>query len=151
MATLTDNGSSVIGNVSGNTYTITDVTAAHNVVATFAINPTVNTSVTSGNGSITPTSASIAYGGSSTLTITPTTGYFLSTLTDNGVNVTSSVTHLNTYTITNVAVAHNIVATFATEAPPTVPALGPWGVLIGAAGLGALMRRRKRGKVQAEE
>jgi hypothetical protein len=111
----------------------------------------VSASVTGGNGSITPASASITHGSNATVTITPNSGYHLATLTDNGVNVTSSVTHLNTYTITNVTAAHNIVATFAAGAPPAVPALGPWGVLIGAAGLCALMQRRKRGKVQAEE
>jgi len=35
-------------------------------------------------------------------------------------------------------------------AAAAIPALGPWGVLLGVAGLGALARRRKGGKVQTE-
>jgi hypothetical protein len=63
------------------------------------------------NGTITPSTATVSQGSSKTFTITPNTGYQLSTLTDNGVNVTSSVSN-NTYTISNIQARHTIVATF---------------------------------------
>jgi hypothetical protein len=111
LASLTDNGSSVINSLNGNTYTITNVTADHNLVATFAPGISVNASVTGGNGSINPASAYITYGNNATLTIT-TTGYHLVSLSDNGSNVIGSVSG-NTYTIINVTSPHNVAATFA--------------------------------------
>jgi len=146
LATLTDNGSNVIGSVNGNTYTVSNVTANHNVVATFALGITVNASVSGGNGTITPASANIIYGNNATLTITTNPGYYLASLTDNGSNIVGRVSS-NIYTITNVTAAHNVVATFAFGTPPApVPALGPWGLLITVAGLVALVRQQKRAK-----
>ncbi len=112
LATLTDNTVNVIGSVSGSTYTITNVTAAHAVAGTFAINTyAITTSITGGNGTLTCTTP-VNYGGSSTCTITPATGYHLATLTDNTVNVIGSVSG-STYTITNVTAAHAVAGTFA--------------------------------------
>jgi subtilase family serine protease len=110
--TLTDNGADVTASVVNSTYTITNITTAHTIVATFAINTySVNASVSTGNGSITPTGTEINYGSNVVLTITPAAGYHLMTLTDNSVDVTSSVSGAN-YTITDVTGPHTVVAAF---------------------------------------
>jgi hypothetical protein len=112
LASLTDNGGSVIGAVSGNTYTISNVTAGHTVNGTFALDTySVTTTVTGGNGSISCASP-VSYGGSSTCTITPSTGYHLATLTDNGTSVIGSVSG-NTYIAPNVTASRTINASFA--------------------------------------
>jgi hypothetical protein len=114
LASLTDNGTDVTASVSNGIYTLSNVTANHTVVATFAINtyPVTASSMSSGNGTVSPTSVDINYGGSAVITIIPATGYHLATLTDNGINVTSGVIG-NSYTITNVTGPHTVVATFA--------------------------------------
>ena len=58
----------------------------------------------------------MAAGNNVTLTITPYSGYQLSTLSDNGNNVTASVIN-NTYTIYNIAANHTVTATFVAAAP----------------------------------
>ncbi|MBF0539651.1 MAG: hypothetical protein HQL03_15520, partial [Nitrospirae bacterium] len=63
-------------------------------------------------------STNISSGGTSTCTITPSSGYSLSTLTDNNANVLSQVVS-NTYTITNITANHTVVATFSTNPTPT--------------------------------
>ncbi|HBA88156.1 MAG TPA: hypothetical protein DCZ75_09285, partial [Geobacter sp.] len=112
LATLTDNGADVTAKVSGGLYTVTGVTADHNVVATFAIDTkTVTASVNGGNGSITPLAGTVNYGGSATLTVAPAAGYHLESLTDNGADVTAGVAN-GTYTIAGVRENHTVVATF---------------------------------------
>ncbi len=119
---LTDNGADVLSKVSNNTYTITNITADHTVVATFTLSTstqyTVNATATpSAGGSISCNPmANISSGGSSTCTITPSTGYNLSGLTDNGADVLSKVSN-NTYTITNITADHTVVATFTSSQP----------------------------------
>ena len=105
---------------------------------------TITSSVAGGGGGTdAPATASVASGGSVLLTITANAGYHLSSLTDNGVDVTASVIK-GTYTITDVTANHTIVATFSIN---TVPALGTWGMLIAVAALGAIMgRSRQRNK-----
>ncbi len=72
----------------------------------------ITSSVTNGiGGTITPSDASIIAGGNAVLTITPSTGYHLASLTDNGVDVTTDVTN-GTYTIMNVTTNRRLVATF---------------------------------------
>jgi hypothetical protein len=147
LSSLTDNNVNVTGSVNGDSYTITDVTAAHTIVATFAIyDYTVSASISSGNGSgsITPANSYVAYGSNVTLTINPAAGYYLSLLTDNGVNVTGSVNG-GSYTITNVTSAHSVVATFSLVAASVAsPAMGPWGFISAALGLGLALKRKKK-------
>jgi YD repeat-containing protein len=149
-----------IGNIISKTPSGNVATITANAMSGGAIYPNGSVTVTVGSNTtftITPANGYILatltdngtnvisrVSGNTTITVAPANGYHLASLTDNGVNVTGSVTHLNTYTITNVTATHTIVATFAVGAPPAVPALGPWGILIGAAGLGALAQRRKR-------
>ena len=113
LATLTDNSSNVTGSVNNGAYTIPNVNTNHNVIATFAANSyTINASVSGGNGTIAPASSQISYNNPITLHITPTAPYGLATLTDNGVDVTSSVVN-GDYTINTVRADHTVVATFA--------------------------------------
>jgi subtilase family serine protease len=74
---------------------------------------TITSSVSNGiGGTITPASASVLSGGNAVLTIAPSTGYHLSTLTDNGIDVTESV-NSGAYVIMNVSADHTLVAEFA--------------------------------------
>jgi hypothetical protein len=89
-------------------YTFSNVTAAHTISATFAID-TFNITVSAGaNGSISPTNATVNYGGSQSFTISPNTGYYPDVLVD-GVDQGA----ITSYTFSNVTAAHTISATFA--------------------------------------
>ena len=73
---------------------------------------TITSSVTNGiGGTLTPSSASVAAGGNAVLVIVPSAGYHLSSLTDNGFDVTAVVAN-GTYTIMNVSSSHSLIATF---------------------------------------
>lgn len=112
LVSLTDNGLDVTASVSNGTYTLSNVTANHTMVAAFAISTYgVTASVSGGNGTVNPSSTLVNYGGSAAITIIPATGYHLAILTDNGINVTSSVIG-NSYTITNVTGPRTVVAAF---------------------------------------
>jgi subtilase family serine protease len=143
LSALTDNGNNVTSSVTGGSYTISNVTADHTVVATFAVTTfSIAASVNNGNGTISPENSTVNFGGSITLTVTPSAGFYLATLTDNGSDVTSSVSS-NSYTIANVSANHAILAAFSQSASP-VPALGPWGLMASVGGL-ALIIILKRG------
>jgi len=112
LAMLTDNGIVVTAGVIGNSYTISNITANHTVVAAFAVNTySMAASVIGGNGTITSTTATVNYGDSTTFTLTPATGYRLATLTDNGIDATAGVID-NSYTISNITANHTVVASF---------------------------------------
>jgi pseudomonalisin len=143
LSLLTDNGNDVTSSVTGGNYTISNVTAAHTVVATFVVTTfSITASVNGGNGTVSPASSTVNYGGNITLTVTPSTGFYLATLTDNGSDVTSGVSS-GSYTIANVSANHAIVATFSQGASP-VPALGPWGLTAAAGGLALIVALRRR-------
>ena len=143
LSVLTDNGNDVTSSVTGGNYTISNVTAAHTVVATFAVTTfNITASVNSGSGTISPANSTVNYGGSITLTVTPSAGFYLATLTDNGSDVTSSVSG-NSYTIANVSANHVILAAFSQSASP-VPALGPWGLMASVGGLALIITLRRR-------
>jgi hypothetical protein len=99
-------------------------------------------------GTITQNLTSVRYGDSAQFTITPVSGYTLSGLTDNGASVTAvpGPSGTFTYTVSNVTTDHVVQATFTapTQTAP-VPALGPWGMLAAATGLGLLLRRKRSG------
>ncbi len=142
---LTDNGVDVTGSVVNGNYSITNVTAARTVIATFAVNTySVTASVNSGSGSITPTNAIIAYGSPITFTISPDPGFTLAGLTDNGIAATAvpAGNGSYTYTIARVTTDHTIEAAF-NQAEPT-PALGTWGMLVTTTILGSYVYRKRR-------
>jgi hypothetical protein len=91
-------------------YTFINVRANHTISATFGTNTYTITATAGSGGTITPSSATVDYGGSQTFSITPNTGYQIADV------VVDSTTHLgaqSSYTFTNVAANHTIAATFA--------------------------------------
>ena len=106
LATISDNGSEV---PPSSPYVITNVSRDHDVVATF--NPgeyTVTATVAGGNGTVTPSTQTVAYGGTASIDLTPDTGYHAATITDTGVSRPVS----DPYVINNVTAIHDVVVTF---------------------------------------
>ena len=112
---VTDNGSPVaIGNADGFDYTINPVTGNHTVEATFAIYQyTVDASVAGGSGTATPPNAIVNHGSSHTVTITPSAGWYITNVTDNGSPVAIGNADGFDYTINPVTGNHTVEATFA--------------------------------------
>jgi hypothetical protein len=93
-------------------YTFSNVTAAHSISATFAINTYTITSSAGSNGSISPVGAnSVNHGGNRGYTITPDSGYHVADVLVDGVSVGA----VTTYTFSNVTTGHTISATFAPD------------------------------------
>ncbi|MBI1920739.1 MAG: VCBS repeat-containing protein [Geobacter sp.] len=109
LLSLIDNGVDVTSGLIGSSFTIQNVTSNHAVVATFAAEYTISATAV-GNGSIS-CSSPVLSGNNSTCTITPNYGYHLLSLTDNTLDVSSSVS-ANKYTMTNVTLNHVLTATF---------------------------------------
>ncbi len=134
------------------TYTVTvsgiGGSTTHNTPITLTIVQvfTITASVSNGiGGTITPVSTTDEYGTSVTFTMTPDSGYTLSSLTDNGVVVTAiqNPPGIFTYTITDVTANQTVQATFSPIAAG--PAIGPWGIVVAACGmLGLALQRRER-------
>jgi len=146
LVSLIDTGVDVTTLVSGDTYTIANVTADHEVTATFDINTySVNATIISGNGSIMPSHSTVNYGSPLTFVITPDEGYFLQGLTDNGSTVAAAAESDGSYSyaIASVTGNHTIQATFARTAA-SVPAVGFFGFIATAGGLGLLLKKRQR-------
>ena len=89
-------------------YTFTGVKGNHSIAATFTQAYTISASAGTG-GSISPSgSVSVAGGSSQSFIITPSTGYFISSVMVDGAPVGA----VTSYTFTNVAAAHTIEAIF---------------------------------------
>jgi parallel beta-helix repeat protein len=111
IASITDNGNPA---AIANPYVISNVTANHTVVVTFAIDTfDVNASVIGGHGSVSPATQTVDWNTSASISISPDLGYHIASITDNG----NLATIANPYVISNVTVNHTVVVTFA----PTVP------------------------------
>ena len=96
----------------GNTYTISDVTAAHTITASFIPNYTI-TAISGANGRITPSGAVIVNSGASqTFTVTPNSTTYTAVLTVDGLPATLTN---NTYTFNNVRSSHTISVSFSTQ------------------------------------
>ena len=103
-------------------YTFSNVTANHTITASFGQNPTIT--VTQGtNGTITPGTGVVSYGSSTTFTITPNTGYSISSVVVDG----ASVGAVTSYTFNNVIIAHTITATFAIDTYTITASAGTGG------------------------
>jgi len=114
---LTDNTIDVTGGVAANDYPIGSVTAAHTIVATFAINTYAINASKTGNGTIACSPNPVNHNVTSICTITPAVGYELTALTDNSVakNISSGGLNLvngGTYSIATVTAKHDVAATF---------------------------------------
>ncbi|MDD5094177.1 MAG: S8 family serine peptidase [Dehalococcoidia bacterium] len=112
IATITDNG---VSQTIVNPYVIYNVTAAHSVAVTFAINTYTLTYTAGANGSISGSSPqTVNYGSSGTaVTAVPATGYHF-------VNWSDSST-ANPRTDTNVTANITVTANFAFDIPPNSP------------------------------
>ena len=124
LAALTRDGTDVFLGVTGNIYTLGNVTATHAVQATFA--PAlydIAFTVPGGNGTLACASP-LGSGMSSLCSITPAVGYGLASLTVDGASVLAGVVG-NTFTLLNVTAPHLVQATFSQSAynvTATVPA-----------------------------
>ena len=105
-AGLTLDGTAVA--LTNNTYTLSNVMAMHSLAATFRQNTYAITATAGANGTISPASATVAYGGSQVFTVAPATGYTAS-LTLDGIAVALIN---NTYTLSNVMAVHTLAVTF---------------------------------------
>lgn len=108
------------------TCNITIGASATNVTATFR-GPRVSTGNV-GNGTVSCVPAQATLGASVTCTMTPQAGFELSSLTDDGGDVTAQVTGNavtgRTYTITNIVGDHSVIGTFVADVtPPAAPVL----------------------------
>ena len=92
-------------------------TANRSLVAHFALNSyTIAATVEGGNGSVSPTSQSVEYGGTASISMSPDSGYVIGSIIDNGLTVQEPYT--NPYVIENVTEDHTVVVTFEPEASP---------------------------------
>ncbi len=105
-ATITDNGTSMP--ISG-PYVISNVTADHTVVVTFAnTNYMVAATVAGGHGTVSPTSQLVPSGGNATVNINPDPGYHILSITDNGTPQSISPP----YQLVGVSRDHSVVVSF---------------------------------------
>ncbi len=110
---LLDNYESVIHLVQDNAYTVVNPFTNHVIIPSYGSCFSATASASAG-GSITPSSAQLNYGESTTFSITENTGYYLTSLTDNGVSVIGQV-YDGQYTVEYANENHAIVATFAMD------------------------------------
>jgi len=101
------------GILSANTYTAGPITGNCAVTADFVQAYLITASVTGGNGTISPASATVISGGSQTFTVTPGAGYYASDFKADGVSQPPIVT---SYTYSNVTASHSLSASFASLA-----------------------------------
>ena len=107
------------------TYTFTNIEGAHTISATFAqmmFEITVNAGA---NGSITPGTASYAYGAVPTFAITPNLGYSIADVTVDGVSIGA----VATYAFLPLTANHTIAATFAADSYTITATAGNGGTI----------------------
>ncbi len=136
---VTDNTMDVTANVTNNIYSITNIGEDHTIYVAFTASSTpadtyTLTASTDGNGTITPTNATVNAGDSQSFTLTANNGFSLLSLTDNGTDVTAQVAN-NTYTLTNIQSNHTLYATFQDDTPPVEPCEVPTNINMSENGL----------------
>ena len=121
------------------TYTFSNVTAGHTIVATFSSNSIsfiIKASAGPG-GSISPSNnVNVRYGTNRTFTITPASGYHVADVLVDGVSKGA----VTTYTFSNVTAGHTIVASFAVNARYTIVATAGLGGSISPSGQVAVVQ-----------
>jgi hypothetical protein len=114
IASITANGAPVtVTSPSGQTYQFSAVSADSSLTATFAINTYTITVTQTANGIIAPGTSTVNYGATSSFSITPATGYYITSITVNGSSVAVTSSSGQTVSFTNVQATHTITATFA--------------------------------------
>lgn len=130
---LTDNNTNVTNSLvrvgSSYQYILNNVTSDHIISATITLHNCSITRSLSGSGTISPSAGTtdVTYGVSYTFTITPNDSNDGVQLTDNGVDVSSSLVYSSgsyTYTIASVTTNHTLAASIITYVAPTVKY--PW-------------------------
>jgi hypothetical protein len=111
-----------VSGLSGNQFTVSNITANVTIGANVAINVYTLTGSAGANGTMTnPGASSINYGGTLTYTITPTTGYHVADVLVDGASVGAVIS----YTFNNVTANHTISVSFAADVVgnqlPTAP------------------------------
>ena len=129
----------VTANVSNNIYSLTNIGTDHDIYVAFHASSTPTdtytlTASTDGNGTITPTNATVNAGASQTFTLTANNGFSLLSLTDNGTDVTAQVAN-DSYTLTNIQSNHTLYATFQDDTPPVEPCDVPTNISMSETGL----------------
>lgn len=113
---VTDNTVVVTSQVINNSYTLSNITADHQIYVAFTESTTppsdtyTITVTTDGNATATPSNASVAAGSNVGISIVPNSGYRLLAVTDNGADVTTLVSD-NTYNLLNINENHSINVT----------------------------------------
>ncbi|WP_127022415.1 DUF1566 domain-containing protein [Rheinheimera mangrovi] len=79
------------GSLSGTTYTTGTINAVCSVQASFTLNSYSVTATSGEGGSISPASQSVTYGGTTTFTLTPETGYSISSVTGCGGSLNGNI------------------------------------------------------------
>jgi len=101
-------------------YSFSGITANHTIQVTFAIRKFTITTTAGPNGSISPSGVSqVNYGGSITVFITPSGGFYVESVVVDSVPVGV----VSSYAFSNVTRNHTVSATFTSNAPPTAPRL----------------------------
>jgi hypothetical protein len=119
-------------------YTFSNVTEAHTISATFAINTYNITASAGANGSVTPSGVTaVNHGASQGYTITPAVGYHVDQVLVDGI-IQGAIT---SYTFSNVTAAHTISATFAIDQFLIVSSTGPGGIVSPLGGVTRQLRR----------
>jgi hypothetical protein len=111
LADVLMNGTSVLSSVTDGAYTVSDVTGATTLTATYAIDTFTITVSQGDHGTISPETTIVNYGSGQSFTFTPRIGYHISSLVVDG----SAVTVASTYTFSNVQDDHSITASFTTN------------------------------------
>ena len=94
-------------------YTLSNITQPHTIVANFEKN-TYNLNVTqTPNGQILPGTSTINYGDTPTFTITPNEGYYITNITANGKSISVNSTSGQTYQFGPVTEGGSLTASFA--------------------------------------
>jgi hypothetical protein len=100
------------GGCSGTGQCIVKLDTSKTVTATFSLKTYAITLPTVTNGIISCNPITVNHGSNTSCSITPSTGYHVVSLTDNGANATSAMVG-NTYAINNVVSSHTLSPTFA--------------------------------------
>lgn len=108
-----------------NSYTFTNVTEAHTIVASFVLTPYTIAVVQGANGTILPGSGTVNCGDNATYTITPDACYSIADVLVDGISVGA----VGSYTFTNVNEGHTITASYSTTTYTITATPGPNGTI----------------------
>ena len=118
------------GSLSGNTYTTAPVTANCTVTATFTTATPVNFTVTAtagANGNVSPATQMVASGNTATVTVTPNSGFMISSVSGCGGSLSG-----NTYITAPVTADCTVTATFSASSATAIatPTLSQWALAV---------------------